>query len=217
MNTGLDYLWSNGATTDTTTVCPDSTTGYNVRLNNGCVTTRKTTVTVYNPSLFACCDTTISSGEAAILSASGTGLKWTPPAGLKCDTCESIVVTPTVTTSYTVTGTDAHGCPDSRVLTVIVEGNCFSFTVPNVFTPNAPGPNGVNSVFYINTENISNWSIIIYDRWGKEMFKTNDPKIYWNGNTEGGSKAPDGVYYYIISGACKNTTYKKDGFLQLIR
>ncbi len=86
-----------------------------------------------------------------------------------------------------------------------------------MITPNEPGPNGVNNEFYIKTENITGWSNVIYDRWGKEMFKTNNPNVYWQGTTESGANAPDGVYYYIISGTCQNTTYKKDGFLQLIR
>ncbi|HTB30953.1 MAG TPA: gliding motility-associated C-terminal domain-containing protein, partial [Bacteroidia bacterium] len=76
---------------------------------------------------------------------------------------------------------------------------------------------GENNVFYIKTENVTGWSTIIYDRWGKEMFNTTNPDIFWDGNTEGGSKAPDGVYYYIIKGNCQGATYNKDGFVQLIR
>jgi len=61
------------------------------------------------------------------------------------------------------------------------------------------------------------WALTIYDRWGKEMFHSTNPYDYWTGNTEGGAKAPAGVYYYIIDGTCQNDTYKKDGFVQLIR
>jgi hypothetical protein len=64
---------------------------------------------------------------------------------------------------------------------------------------------------------MSAWSMTIYDRWGKEMFHSTDPGQYWTGTTEGGGKASDGVYYYIIDATCQNTTYKKDGFVQLIR
>jgi gliding motility-associated-like protein len=215
---GLTYSWSNGATTDTTTVCPYADSTFSVTVSNGCAVKRSTTVSVYTPLLFACCDTTISSGESTILTAnSSSTYSWVPTTGLNCDTCATVTATPSVTTIYTVTGTDAHGCRDSRTIEVKVEINCFNFTVPNVFTPNMAGPTGVNDEFYIKTENITNWSITIYDRWGKEMFNSTNPLAYWNGNTEGGSEAPDGVYYYILSGTCQSTTYKRDGFLQLIR
>jgi gliding motility-associated-like protein len=104
-----------------------------------------------------------------------------------------------------------------RIVTIVVETRCFDFIVPNVFTPANAGILGVNNVFYIKMEHMDAWSLIIFDRWGKEMFNTTNPDAYWTGNTEGGGQVPAGVYYYIISAACQNTTYKKDGFVQLIR
>jgi gliding motility-associated-like protein len=170
------------------------------------------------PTMFACCNTTIIIGNDTTITASGVNTySWTPTTGLNCDTCSTVIATPTVTTTYTVTGTDAQGCTVERVVTITVETPCFNFTVPNVFTPNDGGTLGLNKVFYIKTENLTNWAITIYDRWGKEMFKTSNPLDYWVGTTEGGGNAPDGVYYYIISATCQNNTYKKDGFVQLIR
>jgi len=49
------------------------------------------------------------------------------------------------------------------------------------------------------------------------MYSSINLEQYWDGNTESGSKAPDGVYYYIINATCEGNTYKKDGFVQLIR
>ena len=215
---GLQYLWSNGATTDTTTVCPSSTSTYSVTVSNGCPTKKTTTVQVYSTTIYACCDTLITKGDSAIIRAtSASNYKWFPPTGLNCDTCATVIATPSLTTTYTVIGTDSHGCQESHVITITVDIPCFNIRVPNVITPNYPGPFGVNNEFYIKTENISNWSIYIYDRWGKEMFHSTDPNKYWDGKTEGGSDATDGVYYYILSGVCQNTTYKYDGFLQVIR
>jgi gliding motility-associated-like protein len=102
-------------------------------------------------------------------------------------------------------------------ITIIVEIPCFNFSVPNIFTPNYAGPQGFNNIFYIKNTDIDSWSLLIYDRWGKEMFKTTSTTDYWNGLTEGGEVAPDGVYYYIINAACQGNTYKKEGFVQLIR
>ncbi len=219
------YKWSpGGETTDSISVVDTAATNYTVTLfKDGCANTEITDVTPYNPPLNACCSTIIFPGDDTIITASGSTIKeyqWVDSANVVClnpPLCNEVKVTPTVTTTYTVIGTDSNGCQSQRIVTIIVEIPCFNFTVPNVFTPNNPGPNGVNNVFYIKTENISGWSIYIYDRWGKEMFKSTNPDVYWNGNTESGSKAPDGVYYYIIKGTCQNNTYKKDGFLQLIR
>ncbi|HTB31872.1 MAG TPA: gliding motility-associated C-terminal domain-containing protein [Bacteroidia bacterium] len=217
---GGKYLWSTGATTDSISVSPTSTTTYSVIVSKACKATSSTVVTVENPVVYACCDTTISSGNSVNLNAGGSDIihyQWTPSTGINCDTCPDVIVSPTVTTTYTVVGTDSLGCETERILVVNVEMTCGGLTVPNVFTPDNAGPNGVNSIFYIKTENISSWSITIYDRWGKEIFKSGNPLSYWDGATEGGSKAPDGVYYYIISATCQNNTYKKDGFVQLIR
>ena len=217
---GGKYLWNTGATTDSINVSPTSTTSYSVTVSNGCKATSSTIVTVENPEIYACCDTAIFSGNPVSLNASGADIihyQWTPSTGINCDTCPDIIATPTVTTTYTVIGTDSLGCETERILTVMVELPCIGLTIPNVFTPDNAGSNGVNSIFYIKTENLSAWSIIIYDRWGKEMFMSSNPSQYWNGSTEEGSKAPDGVYYYIINATCQGTDYKKEGFVQLIR
>jgi len=216
---GLTYNWNTGATTDTITVCPAADTTYTVQVSNGCPSIATTKVTVYPPSIVTlCCDTIIMEGQSATLTANNANTYlWAPPISLNCDSCATVIATPTSTTTYTVTGTDSHGCQDWVVVTVTVETPCFNFTIPNVFTPSNGGILGLDKVFYIKTENLDAWSIIIFDRWGKEMFNTTNPAEYWNGNAESGGSAPAGVYYYIISGTCQNTTYKKDGFVQLIR
>ena len=216
------YQWSTGGTHDTVVVTVPDTTTFSVVISNGCPITKTITVDPYFPSLSACCNNTILIGHDTTISAIGTGIKtyqWLPGAGLNCDTCANVIATPTVTTTYTVIGIDAAGCRSERTITIVVETPCFNFTVPNVFTPTNPGTLGVDNKFYINTgySNLSSWSILIDDRWGKEIFKSTNPNEYWDGNTEGGGAAPAGVYYYIIDGVCQGTTYKKDGYVQLIR
>jgi len=134
--------------------------------------------------------------------------------GLNCTTCQSVSASPTVTTTYTVTGVDKNGCTDIRIITVTVDIPCADFTVPNVFTPNNDSR---NDEFVIKTKDLDKYSIIIYDRWGKEIYKSTDSTVYWGGLNESGFKAPDGVYYYIISSSCQGINYYKQGFVQLIR
>ncbi len=209
------YLWSNGNTTQKDTALSQGNYTCTVTDSAGC----KSIISIKIPSSpsYSCCyDTTIIQGDTArLISQSGTKYSWTPNSDLNCDTCKKVIATPTVTTTYTETFTTSNGCAYSQIFTVIVvEQSCLNFKVPNVFTPNG---DGINETFEIDTKGLTNWSVEIYDRWGKEMFKTTNLGVFWTGQTEDGSKAPDGVYYYIVNATCQSTTYKKDGFLQLIR
>jgi len=217
---GGTYRWSDGETTDSIKVSPTTNTNYNVTVTNGCKGTANTSVTVYNPAVNVCCDTVIISGNSTHLNASGAGIthyNWSPDVKISCDSCPDIIADPTVTTTYTVTGIDSLGCPAERFVTVTVEEPCFTDTIPNVFTPSNAGKLGLDNMFRINTSNLQSWSVLIYDRWGKEVFKTTDLTQYWNGSTEGGGQAPSGIYYYLINTTCNGTITKRKGFVQLIR
>jgi len=79
--------------------------------------------------------------------------------------------------------------------------------IPNIITPNG---DGMNDVFQLNFP-YSN--VVIYNRWGQNLFENNNNESYWNGRTTSGSEVPDGTYYYIIT--TEKETYK--GYLQLLR
>ncbi len=221
------YTWSTGQTGSSITINPgpDSTTTYTVIVSNGCTKTATATLTPTNPHLNACCSQTLLiDNDTTILVAGGNSknYKWTenPAKGtITCldPSCDSVRVITPVTTSYTVVGTDSNGCQAEQVLLVNIDIPCLDVKFPNVFTPDNAGPLGLNNVFYIRTENIDAWSLTIYDRWGKEMYNSTNPVQYWSGTTESGAKASDGVYYYVLTATCQSTTYKKDGFIQLIR
>lgn len=212
---GGNYVWSNGETGSSITVKPSSTTSYTVVVDNGCIDSSMTSVSVDNPGLTVCCDTTITKGDTAILDASGTGsYTWTPIDGLSCFTCPNPIATPTTTTTYTVITTDSNGCTVERTVTVVVEIPCSDFNVPNVFTPNN---DGINDDFVIRILNPSGYSIVIYDRWGKQVYTSSDPTKYWNGRLKGTNYlVPDGVYYYVLKATCGSNNYVKKGFVQVL-
>jgi gliding motility-associated-like protein len=211
------YKWSTGATANTVTVYPSSTTTYKAIVNNGCPDTLTTVVTVLpTPVLYACCDTTITSpGKSVTLTSSGAvNYSWSPSTGLSCINCPNPTATPTITTTYTVIGSDSAGCSVERLVTVVVS-ECIELKIPNVFTPNS---GGINSLFVIDAQNVSGYSIHIYDRWGKEMYHSSNPADYWNGeNQNNNSLVTDGVYYYIVQYTCSGKSYNTDGFVQVIR
>lgn len=67
-------------------------------------------------------------------------------------------------------------------------------TVPNVFTPNGDGTNDEFRVVY---RSIKEFHIWVYNRWGKLVYKSDDPAKGWDGNING-RPAAAGAYYYVI-------------------
>jgi hypothetical protein len=105
------YEWSTGETTNSILVSPTETTIYTVTgFANGCETTAEVLVTVLPPiNANAGEDETICSGESVILTATG-GIAYVWDSG---ENGPSIEVSPTQTTTYTVTVTDALGATDT--------------------------------------------------------------------------------------------------------
>ena len=71
--------------------------------------------------------------------------------------------------------------------------------VSRIFVPNAFRPAGQaeNKTFYPKGIYISEFRMVIYDRWGQEVFTTTDMNKGWDGEV-GGSPASSGVYVYKI-------------------
>lgn len=64
---------------------------------------------------------TVCSGVSTTLTASGNSTySWSPSTGLNQTTGASVEATPTSTTTYTVTGTDANGCVQAKTTTITV-------------------------------------------------------------------------------------------------
>ena len=66
--------------------------------------------------------------------------------------------------------------------------------IPDAFSPNNDGH---NDKFEIIAENIKEFDLIIFSRWGEKIFHSTDPQNSWDG-TYKGSPCPVGVYYYQL-------------------
>lgn len=124
----------------------------------------------------------------------------------------------TVPGTYTVTLTawnNDPSCAASTTVIINVEEEMQVF-IPNVFTPNGDGS---NDVFRIKAKGVKEISAVIYNRWGRKVAEwTGDANSSWDGKTDGGSEAQDGVYYYVINavnGNGESTPFQ--GFVELIR
>ena len=129
----------------------------------------------------------------------------------------SINVSPTETTSYSVTVTDENGCTATSLVTVTVRtAQCDETDVyiPNAFTPNNDGS---NDILYVRSNFIDEMEIIIYNRWGQEVFRSKDQTIGWDGTFNGEPLPPD-AYAFYLRALCINTIeYRKQGNINLIR
>ena len=110
---------------------------------------------------------------------------------------------------YQLSIRDSIGCLRTYALNINLDTQIF---IPNLFTPNNDGKNDNFEILYLP----DNSSIIIINRWGKQVFasgnfaKNSDgiTSIVWNGGAE-----VDGVYYYTLNTPGKTYT----GWVEVMR
>ena len=91
--------------------------------------------------------------------------------------------------------TDSSGCKDhiTKLLKIIPP---LYFYVPNCFTPN---DDGLNDFFLVKGIGIKAFNLTIFDKWGVEVFGTNDINSPWYGTSHTDKEMPVGVYVYKIT------------------
>ncbi|MEO1049474.1 MAG: PKD domain-containing protein [Bacteroidota bacterium] len=113
----------------------------------------------------------------------------------------------------TLAAINDDGCTDTYIDRVSVqEGGAIR--IPNAFTPSIGGPPpgfdgrggatasdfASNDVFLplLNGVDDSDYSLLIFDRWGNLLFESNDPDVGWTGYDENGQLLPAGVYVFRV-------------------
>lgn len=87
-----------------------------------------------------------------------------------------------------------QGCILDEIDVDITQDDCEPVVFPNSFSPNS---DGVNDFFRPNQEsNPLNFKLLIYNRWGNQLFQSTSIYQGWDG-TYKGSPVPVGVYYWI--------------------
>ena len=99
--------------------------------------------------------------------------------------------------------------------------DCLEYQLPNVFTPNG---DGINDMFtpFMPYSGVTKIEMEIFNRWGKRVFRTNDPDILWDGADETTHQpSSDGVYYYgcklYVNTLAGEIYYLLNGSITLIR
>jgi gliding motility-associated-like protein len=110
---------------------------------------------------------------------------------------------------YTIT--DSHNC--------LLEGNTFiakdsregAVYAPNAFSPNG---DGINDIFHVKLlDDIRDYRMAVYNRWGTVVFQTGDPAAGWDGQLH-----PAGTYVWMVTYTdSRDQLIKQTGSLLMIR
>jgi gliding motility-associated-like protein len=95
---------------------------------------------------------------------------------------------------------------------------CVTFA-PKIFAPNAFTPNndGTNDFFRVFVPNIASGELKIYNRWGQQVYISNDLSRGWDGTYQG-SAVQEGVYVFVVTAnGVDGSTITRQGTVTLIR
>lgn len=142
---------------------------------------------------------------------------WSPYTDLNNPYSQNPIASPVDTlTCYTVLAVDAGCSSTAEVCVHCSEVICGApmFTVPNIFTPNG---DGINDRLCFNGEELTEFSIAIFNRWGECVYQSTNPAECWDG-TYRNHPCLQGVYTYTCHIRChadKENDFKGD--ITLIR
>lgn len=110
---------------------------------------------------------------------------------------------------------DMHGCFDTATNCLIIDP-VFNLYIPSAFSPNGDGK---NEVFMPKGQYIKNFEMYIFDRWGMQLYYTDNILQGWNGTVKSGSAiAQEDTYVYKINVTdSKNKTHSYVGNVTLIK
>ena len=88
------------------------------------------------------------------------------------------------------------GCADSTVRKVTVTFD--QLYPPNAFSPNSPLEEDREFRLYAEGVETEEYRLLIFNRWGEEIFESVTPALGWDGKMKNQNFAPAGVYTWIL-------------------
>lgn len=158
------YTWTPaGGNTATATAIASGTLAATIVDQNNCQLNLLTTVaTIGNSVTLSSNTSTICSGESTTLTATGSDTyTWNPSLNLSSPNGSVVTSSPTITTTYTVTGANLFGCTTTNTITVFVHANppvSITLQTPNGCTGSTGTLNatGITSFTWSPSSSVSN-------------------------------------------------------------
>ena len=223
-------FWKNGTDTFTTTNVDSIPVNYKATTNvqaiikygNGCSKTVNIIDTVYQlPAIDAVVDKPNAKYEEEVqLNVNGGGTlqyNWIPSSVLNNDSIKNPTSIITATTLFSVVVKDKNGCVNTDSVKVNLINECTNdyIYVPSAFSPNNDGVNDCFSI--ISPPKLTDYRMIIFDRWNEKIFETNNTTDCWNGRYKG-AEAESDSYIYVITFTCYNgKPLTKQGTVTLLK
>jgi len=215
------YNWSTTATTPGITVTPQVSTSYFVQVSDECQTFSTTAVAVVQvvkpmANFYIATQNPMQGLPVQLTNASFNAWSYAWSFG---DGNGSFLVNPThVYTqpdAYEITliATDQKGCVDSISKWIEIAPERYIY-LPNSFTPDG---DGLNEYFYGRFIGLLSARFYIFNRWGEEIFFSDQLNFVWNGEYEG-VPVQDGTYsWYLIYEIEKGIYEDLSGHVNVIR
>ncbi|MBO0356622.1 gliding motility-associated C-terminal domain-containing protein [Hymenobacter sp. BT186] len=201
--TGSTFRWQDASTGTSLVVTQPGIYSVTVTSPQGCSAQATTTISLQAaPTVRLGADTTACLSAPLVLRANaqpaGATYRWQ-------DNSTNSTFMVQAAGTYAVEVTLSGGCT-GRDEIVVRDAQC-PFKIPNIITPNGDTK---NDAFALKGLNPRNWSIEIYNRWGRRVYQTAAYDNSWNA---AGQSA--GIYYYMLHNAQTGQHYK--GWVEVIR
>jgi hypothetical protein len=208
---GNNYSWNTGGSGASIVVSPTTNTSYSVIVtgNNGCSSTASVSIGVKPlPIVFAQSTTsgTLCLGENVTLIASGAGLvTYTWSSNNINITTQQAIVSPNISTIYTLSATNSDGCTNKTTINQFVDACTSIGKNANTFNNLKVFPNPTNGKFIIETGSISDKTIVISDLTGRVVSTLSSSEENVELNL---TNVANGIYYAKVSSANTNQVIK---------
>lgn len=177
----MEYEWQDGSTGSVFTAATPGV--YYVTAMDFCNRMYSDTIVIKPAgfSLSAGADTTICESESIILNATPgfSNYVWSPSYHISNTEGMQVTVFPDATTSYTIQAEKFPGCILTDTVTVSTKFCPQKFFIANAFSPNGDGKNELFKPYITGV--LVHYEFTIYNRWGQQVFRTNNRNEGWNG------------------------------------
>lgn len=112
--------------------------------------------------------------------------------------------------------TSEFGCKDTSIQKIVVMPEVIIYA-PNTFTPDNDEHNQHWGI-HIEGIDVTDFNLLIFNRWGEIIWESNDPSATWDG-TYNGKIISQGTYSWIVRAKdlLNDGKYEFNGFINIIR